>query len=157
MRKLALVVTALLLSATAACSDGSSTGKADAGTSAAPAAGAVRLELADSSLGKILVDQNGRTLYAFAKDKPGQSTCEGECIATWPALLAHESPQLGPGLEAKLLAKVERTEGATQVSYGEWPLYYYAADVDPGDVSGQDVDGVWFVVDAAGKLIKTTS
>ena len=38
--------------------------------------------------------------------------------------------------------------------YNNWPLYYYVGDVGPGDVDGQGVDGVWFVVGADGKLIK---
>ena len=43
------------------------------------------------------------------------------------------------------------------MSYGGWPLYYYAGDVDPGDIGGQNVNAVWFAVNAAGKLVKTGS
>ncbi|GID32253.1 hypothetical protein [Paractinoplanes brasiliensis] len=37
----------------------------------------------------------------------------------------------------------------------EWPLYYYVADLGPGDVDGQgDEDGQWWAVDVDGKLFK---
>src|SRR5260221_6884427 len=45
---------------------------------------------ADSSLGKILVDANGMTLYTFDKDTKGatMSACTDKCIAAWPPLVA---------------------------------------------------------------------
>ncbi|TML30735.1 MAG: hypothetical protein E6G35_05930 [Actinobacteria bacterium] len=115
----------------------------------------VRVEVGQSSLGPILTDQNGRTLYAFVNDKGGTSSCTGDCIATWPALVSRQPVTAGTGAEKSLLAQTTRTEGTAQATYNNWPLYYYVGDVGPGDVDGQGVDGAWFVVGTDGKLIKT--
>ncbi len=115
----------------------------------------VRVEIAQSSLGPILTDQNGRTLYAFTNDKDGNSSCTGQCIATWPALISRQPATAGSGIDKALLSQTTRSEGTVQATYGGWPLYYYVGDVGPGDVDGQNVDDKWFVVGADGKLIKT--
>jgi predicted lipoprotein with Yx(FWY)xxD motif len=139
------------------------TGVAGCAKAAAPAAHqdnnkdqpVVRVEVAQSSLGPILTDQNGRTLYAFVNDKNGTSTCTGDCIATWPALASRQTPTAGTGADRALLSQTTRAEGTAQATYGNWPLYYYVGDVGPGDVDGQGVDGTWFVVGGDGKLVKT--
>jgi predicted lipoprotein with Yx(FWY)xxD motif len=158
MRTPLFLLAAALLAGVAAC--GTTSGN-DRAAAPAPAAAAdkstTRVEITQSSLGPILTDQDGRTLYAFTQDKSGISACTGECIATWPALISRQAVAAGPGADKALLAQTTRAEGTAQATYGEWPLYYYVGDVGPGDVDGQGVDGVWFVVGADGKLIKTTS
>ncbi|MET7747739.1 hypothetical protein [Micromonospora sp. NPDC005367] len=59
----------------------------------------------------------------------------------------------GPSREP--LSQTDRAAGTNQATYGDWPLYYYVGDLGPGDVDGQGVDGVWFVVGADGKIIRT--
>jgi predicted lipoprotein with Yx(FWY)xxD motif len=152
----ALVGAALLL-ASAGCSsshDAKKTATAQDAVAAPPVPIGVQLD--DSALGAILTDQNGRTLYAFAKDKAGRSSCSGQCIATWPALTSATAPTLAAGLDKTLLSTLHRTDNADQLVYGGWPLYYYAGDVGPGDVDGQGVDSAWWAVTANGKLLKTT-
>ncbi|RZU50035.1 putative lipoprotein with Yx(FWY)xxD motif [Krasilnikovia cinnamomea] len=122
--------------------------------SANAAAAPTGVQLADSAIGSILVDQSGRSLYAFTADKGGASSCTGACIATWPALTSEKAVTLGSGLQASLLTTVSRGEGASQAVYGGWPLYYYAGDLGPGDLDGQGVDGTWFAIGRDGKLIK---
>ena len=39
------------------------------------------------------------------------------------------------------------------VTYNKMPLYYYAKDTKAGDVVGQDVGSVWYVVSPDGKII----
>lgn len=117
----------------------------------------VSVEIAPSSLGQILTDQNGRTLYAFIDDKGGTSSCTGQCIATWPALISRQPVTAGAGVDKDLLSRTNRAEGTAQATYGGWPVYYYVGDVGPGDVDGEGVDGKWFVIGADGKLIKTGS
>jgi hypothetical protein len=34
------------------------------------------------------------------------------------------------------------------------PLYYYAQDKAPGDVAGQGVNNVWYLVSPGGEMIK---
>jgi predicted lipoprotein with Yx(FWY)xxD motif len=132
--------------------------KKDASAGADAAGKGTRVEIGDSSLGAILTDQDGRTLYAFADDKGGgTSTCTGHCLAVWPALVTTGAATVGQGVDKARLSTVTRAEGTVQITYQGWPLYYYVGDQGPGDVDGQDVDNVWFVLDAEGKLVKTNS
>jgi predicted lipoprotein with Yx(FWY)xxD motif len=124
----------------------------EAPASEAPDA-AASITLADNALGTILADGAGKTLYAFTKDVDGESTCYDDCAGAWPPLLADGAPVAGDGLDAAMLTTVERTDGTTQLKYGDWPLYYWAADSAPGDATGQGVGGVWFVIAADGSLI----
>jgi len=151
MRTPLILLGAAMIAGVAACGS-TSTPAAHAN---APVPSTVRVETEQSSLGPILTDQNGRTLYAFVNDKGGASSCTGECIATWPALVSRQPVTVGTGEDKSLLAQTTRTEGTAQATYNNWPLYYYVGDVGPGDVDGQGVDGAWFVVGADGKLIKS--
>ncbi|MGK2852101.1 MAG: COG4315 family predicted lipoprotein [Candidatus Limnocylindrales bacterium] len=125
----------------------------EAPPASAPAAEATTIALADSSLGSIIVDADGKTLYAFTNDVDGTSTCYDDCATAWPPLIAGADVSLGDGLDATKLSTVDRTDGTKQVKYGDWPLYYFAADAAAGDTNGQGVGTKWFVVDAAGALI----
>ena len=125
-----------------------------AGAATAPGSTAAGVKVSDSSLGPILTDQDGRTLYAFLNDKNGSSSCTGTCIATWPALISTAPAAAGQGVQAPLLSQTARAEGTSQATYNKWPLYYYVGDTTPGDVDGEGLDGVWFTVGADGKLIK---
>lgn len=99
-------------------------------------------------VGAYIADAKGMTLYYFAKDSAGKSVCLGDCLAKWPAYSADKvEPQAG--LEAKDFANIKREDGAAQVTYRGYPLYYFAKDQKPGDTLGQGVGGVWFVVDPA--------
>lgn len=119
----------------------------------APAAEATTIALAESALGTIIVDAAGKALYAFTNDVDGVSTCYDDCATAWPPLIAGDDVSLGDGLDASKLTTVDRTDGTKQVKYGDWPLYYFAADAAAGDTNGQGVGTKWYVVDAAGALI----
>ncbi|HEY6531323.1 MAG TPA: hypothetical protein VIY72_03405 [Acidimicrobiales bacterium] len=117
----------------------------------APAGGASTIAIADTSLGPVVVDGKGLTLYLFTTDTGPQSTCYDACATAWPFL---EGPATaGDGVDAGDLGTTTRTDGSVQVTYFGHPLYYYSGDGAPGDVSGQDVGGVWFVVDAEGAAV----
>ena len=105
-----------------------------------------------TSLGTILVDQTGKTLYVFTKDAPGKSTCEGQCLAAWPPVKG--PAKAGSGVDGALLGTTQRSDGSTQATYKDAPLYYYAADQKPGDTTGQGVGGVWWVVSPQGQPMK---
>lgn len=122
--------------------------------SPAPAVASPGIKIGQSSLGPILTDQTGRTLYAFAADKEGKSSCAADCLATWPALTSDKPFTATEGTDPKQLSAIKRTEGTEQATYNGWPMYYYVGDQAPGDIDGQNVDGLWFVVGADGKLIK---
>jgi predicted lipoprotein with Yx(FWY)xxD motif len=170
MQKQRLVALAIGLTAIlAACSSsGSSTAPSAAAATAAPstaasapaasapAAGGATIALADSSLGKkIIVDENGMTLYMFTPDD-GQAapTCATGCIDKWPALIA-TSPTAGAGLDASKLSTVARADGlGTQVKYGDYFLYHFANDKAAGDINGQGLATKWYVLGADGEPIK---
>ena len=118
-------------------------------TEAAAPAGSVML--ASTDLGDILQDSEGRTLYLFNPDAQGDSTCYDDCADAWPAFV--EEGSAGEGVDASLLGTTTRTDGAVQVTYNGWPLYYFSGDAAPGDTNGQALNDVWWVVDAAGNAI----
>ena len=109
----------------------------------------------NDTLGSFLVDDKGMSLYLFTKDTPNTSVCYEKCATAWPPLLTTGDPVAGEGVEASMLGTTTRTDGTVQVTYNGWPLYYYEKDKAPGDVTGQDVGGVWYVVSAAGEQIST--
>jgi predicted lipoprotein with Yx(FWY)xxD motif len=116
----------------------------------ASASGAVAI--AESSLGPILVDGKGMTLYMFKPDNQGPSTCEGQCLAAWPALVGPTTA--GTGVDASKLGVAPRSDGSQQATYGGWPLYTFIQDEKPGDVNGQDSNQVWYVIGADGVPIE---
>ncbi len=120
-----------------------------------PAAGSTVQVGKNGALGSFLVDDKGMTLYLFTKDTPNTATCYDKCATNWPPLLTTGAPVAGEGVDASKLGTAARTDGAVQVTYNGWPLYYYAKDVAPGDVVGQDVGGVWFIVSPAGDQVMT--
>jgi predicted lipoprotein with Yx(FWY)xxD motif len=148
---------AALAVALAACGGAEDEGSGTAAT-AAPATTAAQetsgatVAVANSSLGDILVDGEGRTLYAFTKDQGDQSACSGECATNWPALTGTATP--GTGAEASLLSTATQAGGTDQVTYDGKLLYYFAGDAKPGDTNGQGVGSVWFAVAADGELVE---
>jgi len=111
-------------------------------------------------LGTFLTDASGRSLYLFEADtaaaggRQRASTCYDECAQAWPPLLVQGEPvPANPAVRAQLLGTVQRRDGAMQVTYNGWPLYYYARDQNPGDTNGQDVEGFggeWYLVTPEG-------
>jgi predicted lipoprotein with Yx(FWY)xxD motif len=104
-------------------------------------------------LGQFLVDGNGMTLYMFTRDDADKSNCAGECLANWPPLLSEGDPVAGEGVDASKLGTITTDDGSTMVTYNHYPLYYWVADQQPGDTTGQNVGGVWFVLNPAGNPV----
>jgi predicted lipoprotein with Yx(FWY)xxD motif len=120
------------------------------------ATGSATISLSTTALGDIIVEDEGKTVYAFMPDSAGTPTCYDQCATTWPPLLAEDDATLtaGAGLDASKLTTVDRTDGTKQVKYGDWPLYYFSGDSAAGDTNGQGVGTIWYVVDATGAMIK---
>ncbi|WP_256840148.1 COG4315 family predicted lipoprotein [Ornithinimicrobium faecis] len=106
---------------------------------------------AETELGPILVDGEGMTLYLFTQDSADTSVCFDDCLAAWPVL--EGEPAAGDGADDGLLGSFEREDGTIQATYDGWPLYYFAQDQAPGDVTGQAVNDVWWVVNADGAAV----
>ena len=120
-----------------------------------PATGAATVMVATNAThGQILVDGEGRTLYLFTPDEAGTSTCYDDCATAWPPLLVTGEITVGPGLDDSDFSTATRTDGGDQVKIGNWPLYYFATDVAPGDTNGQGLFDRWYVVSPSGEAIK---
>jgi predicted lipoprotein with Yx(FWY)xxD motif len=125
----------------------------------AASAGAVKLAVANSPLGRILVDAGGRTLYLFQQDTSTVSTCDGGCATSWPPLTTTGNPEAADGVSAAKLGTTKRADGTTEVTYNGHPLYYYAGDAKPGDTTGQGLDlygAEWNVLSPAGEKIEAS-
>ena len=154
MKSRLLIAASLLL---AACgSSSSSTASASPSTSPAAspaAAGATIAAATNSKLGQILVDGKGITVYLFVKDSGTSSTCYTSCAQIWPPVLTSGPPQAGTGATASLLGTTTRTDGTVEVTYAGHPLYYFVQDKQPGDATGQGIDGfggLWWVLTPSG-------
>jgi predicted lipoprotein with Yx(FWY)xxD motif len=143
---------------------GASDGGQDAGygarssTSSADTSRAASVGLADSKLGRILVDGAGRTLYLFEADKGTASTCDDACASAWPPLVTAGQPIAGPGVSAAKLGTTKRDDGKSEVTYNGHPLYTFSGDSAPGQTAGQGSDGFgaeWYVLSARGEAIET--
>jgi predicted lipoprotein with Yx(FWY)xxD motif len=124
-------------------------------TATPAAAGPVIMATDNPTLGKILTDGKGMTLYLFTKDTPGVSNCADKCATAWPPLLVPQgvSATAGDGFTGTL-GTIQRADGTIQVTVNNMPVYYYAKDTKAGDTTGQKVGGVWFVLDAAGMMVE---
>ncbi len=111
------------------------------------ASGSVELGVSQTAeLGEFLVDQEGMTLYMFTNDTPNTSNCSGDCLVNWPPLVAEGEPMVADGVDQSKLGTTTLADGREIVTYDGMPLYYFIGDTNPGDVNGQNVNGVWFVV-----------
>jgi len=118
--------------------------------------GPATVSTSSTTLGSILVDGSGRTLYLFQKDQPNQSACSGACASAWPADKSSGTPKAGSGVKASLLGTIKRTDGSTQVTYNKHPLYYYSGDTQAGQQNGQGLNAfgaLWYVVGPAGNQV----
>jgi predicted lipoprotein with Yx(FWY)xxD motif len=126
MVRLALILTVALAVASAAAA---APPRATVGTGA-------------TSLGKVLVDAKGHTLYVFDR-----GACTGSCAALWPPLLTAGKPAGLHGLGTKRLAG-----GKLQVTFAGKPLYHYALDTKPGQVFGAAI-AHWFALSPQGRKL----
>ncbi|NWL12545.1 hypothetical protein [Paenarthrobacter nitroguajacolicus] len=131
-----------------------------AATSASPtvdsttAAGA-EMKVSSSSAGQIVVDSKGMSLYFFTKDvkDSGTSACVDACLEAWPVFTTTSDTPTVEGVTGTM-GTIATPDGKKQVTLNGMPLYYYAKDKAPGDVTGQGVGGVWYLVSPAGEMIK---
>jgi predicted lipoprotein with Yx(FWY)xxD motif len=91
-----------------------------------------------------LTDAKGMTLYTYDKDTNNTSNCTGGCLKAWSPFLVSAGAAT-TSLPANL-GTFKRTDGSMQYTWKGMPLYYFASDTKPGDVTGDGVGGVWHVV-----------
>ena len=142
----------------AACGGGGSA--ATAATPKTSSVASATVDVSKSSLGSVLVNSSGRTLYLFKADVGMQSACTGACLTKWPPLLATGRSTAGAGLTASKLATITRSDGSRQITYNGHPLYLFVKDQMPGDVKGQGViafGAAWFALSLSGNQISATA
>ena len=100
----------------------------------------------NKAVGNYLVDGSGNTLYWFTKDSANMSACSGDCLKAWPAF-SPDSFAVPSALNAADFSTITRTDGAKQAAYKGYPLYYWVKDKMHGELTGQNVGKVWFVID----------
>lgn len=140
----------------AACGGGGSAATAANAPAKTSTGASTTVSVANSSLGSILVNSKGLTLYLFKADVGTKSACSGACASAWPPLRSAGKPTAGSGVEASLLGTTPRSDGQAQVTYNGHPLYLYIGDKKPGDVTRQGVNAFgapWYVVSPAGNQI----
>jgi predicted lipoprotein with Yx(FWY)xxD motif len=102
---------------------------------------------------KIMTDKDGKTLYLFGKDttQPPVSTCNDACAQQWPPLLVEGKQITFTGIDQTLIGTVIRKDGSKQITINRWPVYLFAKDKAPGDVSGQAMGETWYAITPDGK------
>src|ERR1041384_7087195 len=143
---IALIAVAYASSANSASSSPPHRSVARASAGVTVAAKQTRLGVASSSLGRIVVDGLGRTMYLFEKDKNHRSACYGACAQYWPPLLSHGKPIARAGPKQSLFGTTRRRNGSMQVTYAGHPLYRYIGDTGRAQTNGaglQDFGGGW--------------
>lgn len=126
----ALVV---LVAGCGSSSAGSSTGAGSGGS-----AGAGGLKTGTTSIGTVLVDGSGHTVYELVGDSSAKPTCTGGCLAIWPAVQANGS----------------------QLIVNGHPAFTYSGDSSAGQTKGQNLKdqwGVWLALDASGNPISSSA
>ena len=123
--------------------------------------GAVRsggtVSLRSTSLGRVLVSAKGRTLYLFAKDRNGRSSCTAACAKNWPPLIVRTKPTAGAGIKKSLLGTTMRSDGRKQATYNHHPLYAFVLDKQAGQTKGEGLKAfgaLWWAVSAKGTAMK---
>jgi predicted lipoprotein with Yx(FWY)xxD motif len=99
------------------------------------------ITITKTSIGPLLADKNGMTLYIFDKDQTDQSVCYGKCAKTWPILIADENAMPIGDFDI-----IIRKDDIRQWTYKGQPLYLWHKDKKTGDITGDNVRDIWHVI-----------
>jgi predicted lipoprotein with Yx(FWY)xxD motif len=147
-------ITVLVSGLTACGGGGGSTGAVGPPTTATGRPATIGVE--STSLGGIVANTRGRTVYLFKRDAGTKSACTGACARFWPPVRASGGVTAGKGLTTGKLGTSRRPSGRPQVTYNGHPLYTYTGDHKPGDTNGQGLTaygGGWFALSPAGNQV----
>ena len=93
-----------------------------------------------TSLGRVLTDSKGMSLYTFAKDKYNISNCNNGCAVKWPPLYAQKN-----SVASGRYSIITRSDNTKQWALDGKPLYKWFKDKKPGDTTGNGIKSVWFI------------
>lgn len=148
----------------AACGSSSSNNTTSSAASTQPATqtssessnAAVVTTASNSTLGTVLVNSQGMTLYHLSGEQNGKFICTSSaCVGVWHPLTAPSSG--APSGEVGSLGTVKRPDGTMQVTYKGQPLYTFTGDRQPGEAKGQGIKdvGTWSVLTTSGTPAST--
>jgi len=116
------------------------------------------LRTAMTPMGEIIVGKDGMTVYYFTNDVKGsdKSNCEGKCIENWPPVISESGNPKVEGITAEI-DTIDTADGQKHVTVNGMPVYYWVKDKNAGDVTGQGVQNVWYVVAPDGTMIESAA
>jgi predicted lipoprotein with Yx(FWY)xxD motif len=136
------VATAALATLAAACGSSSSGGTQSvsqgSGGSSSASQNASGLTTQSTSIGTVVADAKGRTVYELVGDPVSNTKCTGACQSIWPPVMSG---------------------GKIAVVHGH-PVFTYARDTATGQTTGQGVKdtwGLWLALDSKGQPISAST
>jgi predicted lipoprotein with Yx(FWY)xxD motif len=163
IRPVACVLAACAVVVLAACGSSTSTAKPAAGSqttsTTTPTSPPVVMTATNATLGTVLVDSSGMTLYTLT-NAGAPVACTGQCLTFWPPLLLSAGTTTASGAAGVTGLGTVAAAGGTQVTANGAPLYHFAADAAPGDAKGEgksSFGGTWHVVTASAAPSATTT
>jgi predicted lipoprotein with Yx(FWY)xxD motif len=166
MRTAVAVSAILLCTALAGCATSTAPGSAygatsatamGAASSASPGAASSRrsasggsvapLTIRKTSIGYVLADASGYTVYTDARDPRNspKPACTGRCLLAWFPVTGKAEAAKGVHLHA-VLGSITRSTKVVQATYNGYPLYTFGSDSVPGMTSGNGSGGIWHVI-----------
>jgi len=115
-------------------------------------AGSATIKERSTSIGTVLTNAQGMTLYWFAIDTPTKSNCTGTCLQYWKPVSGTAKAASGVTL-SEAFGSIKGSNGATQATYDGHPLYTYVGDSGPGMTSGNAKNlsgGLWWAMTPTG-------
>src|SRR5690606_29778202 len=107
--------------------------------------------ISNADFGYILVNQKNETLYFFANDIKGESTCNGGCASAWPPLIGEVADlALSESLDESDFGTITRGDGQKQITFKCWPLYYFSPNADgvletAAAINGDGANNVFYI------------
>jgi predicted lipoprotein with Yx(FWY)xxD motif len=108
------------------------------------------VKVASTTIGQVLVDEQGKTLYLFANDQGTTSAVPPNILQAWPPLMATGKPTGGAGVDASKLGTAPQPNGQTWVTFNGHLLYRFSGDGAAGETKGHKLGNIWFAVTPAG-------
>jgi predicted lipoprotein with Yx(FWY)xxD motif len=151
----------------AACGGGGSSAYGGSGSTSGSSSGTSqavhtsgKIAVAKTPAGRVLVDPRGRTIYVFAPDTRGHSTCTGSCTTYWPPVPGVDAKRGATAAVSATLGSIKRADGASQLTVNGYPVYTYVGDHARGQANGQGTNlsgGRWWVISPSGTRVTATS
>jgi predicted lipoprotein with Yx(FWY)xxD motif len=146
----ALVATAALLGACGGSDDKKETKRKSTPATSAAATAPATVKTAQTGIGTVLVDADGKTLYLFANDQGTTSAVPANILQAWPPLTVTGAPVAGEGVDKSKLGTAQQPDGQTWVTYNGHLLYRFSGDASAGQTTGHKLGNVWYAVTATG-------